>query len=364
MFISCTEFRCSAYEVDKAMKKILVLILAVALAAGAGYFIWESQSYVAKIGNQKIYNHEYLFFLRAQKITTESEAGVSDARQIQELWDTLVEGEDPKTIVMNQALENAKEFKVQLIKADQEKFKLSDEERKDLLDYLNRSLQNENNVQYIRNDLGLTLAQFRDMMIKSERVNRYAYETMEKNREAVSVSDGEITAYYQQNRDTLDEVTVSHLFISTEQEGITDTQKLEKRKLAEDLLQRIQQGENMQELIRDYSEDSSSIENGGLYKFTFIETEALEYTEVFGEWAFSAEIGDLKMIESQYGFHIVRLEDKKGLEDRKEQIKSTIQNQKLNEFYYNQVQEWNRDPQFNLVKNERVINRITRKSFP
>ncbi len=346
------------------MRKILVLVLAILLAAGAGYFAWESQNYVAKIGTHKIYNHEYLFFLRAQKMTTEYEAGASDARQIQELWETLVEGEDPKIIVMNQALENAKEFKVQLLKADQEKFNLSGAEKKEILDNLKKSLQNKENVRYIRNDLGLTLAQFRDMMLKSERVNRYAYEYMQKNRDAVSISDEEIMDYYQKNRDTLDEVTVSHLLISTEKEGMTDAQKQEKRKLAEDLLQRIQQGENMQELIRDYSDDSSSIDNEGLYTFTFVEAEALEYTEVFGEWAFGAGIGDLKMIESQYGFHIVRLEDKKGLKDKKEYIKSAIQAQKLNELYYKQVQEWVRDPQFNLVKNEKVLNRITRKSFP
>ena len=37
--------------------------------------------------------------------------------------------EDPVAIVMNQAFENAKEFKVQPIKADQAKFKLTDSEK-------------------------------------------------------------------------------------------------------------------------------------------------------------------------------------------------------------------------------------------
>lgn len=346
------------------MKKILAIVLVVILAAGAGCFIWESQSYVARVGNKKIENHEYMFFLRAQKITTESEAGVSNAQEVRELWETLVEGEDPKTIVMNQALENAKEFKVQLIRADQDKFRLSDKERKEILNYLNTSLQNSENVQYVRNDLGLTLAQFRDMMLKSELVNRYAYDYMQRNRDAVAVTDDEVLAYYQENRDTIDEVTVSHLFLSTEQEGMTDAQKQEKRQLAENLHQRIEQGENMAALIRDYSEDGSTKESEGLYTFTYIELDALEYTEAFGDWAFSAEIGDLELIESPYGFHIVKLEDKKDLDDRRELIKSTIQSHKLNEFYYNQVQEWNKDPQFNLVKNERVLNRITQKSFP
>ncbi|MBP7176135.1 MAG: peptidylprolyl isomerase [Thermoclostridium sp.] len=347
------------------MKKILGLVLAIIVVVGAGCFIWESQSYVARVGTWKIQNHEYMFFLRAQKITTESEAGASDKQKIRELWETPVDGEDPKIIVMNQALENAKEFKVQLIKADQDKFKLSDKDRKELLDYLNKSLQTTENVQYVSNDLGLTLAQFRDMMLKSELVSRYAYDFMQKNRDSVPVTDEEINAYYQQNRDTIDSVTVSHLLISTQQEGITATQRQEKKQLADSLFQRIEQGENMATLIRDYSADISTKDNSGLYSFNYVDLGAgLEYTDVFGDWAFDSAIGDLELIESQYGYHIVRLEDKSSLEDKKEMVRSTIQAQKMNDIYYQQVQEWNKDPQFNLIKNEEVLDRITRKSFP
>ena len=347
------------------MKRILGLVLAILIVAGAGLFIWESQSFVARVGTWKIKKHEYMFFLRAQKITTESEASLSDEQKIRALWNTPVEGEDPKLIVMNQALENAKEFKVQLIKAAQDKFKLSGKDRKELLEYLNKSLQTKENIQYVRNDLGLTLAQFRDMMLKSELVNRYAYDFMQKNRDAVPVTDEEINAYYYKNRDTIDTVTVSHLFISTQQEGITASQRQEKKQLADSLYQRIEQGENMATFIRDYSEDISTKENAGLYSLTYIDVEAgLEYADVFGDWAFDSAVGDLELIESQYGYHIVRLEDKKGLEDKKEMIKSTIQAQKMNDIYYQQVQEWNKDPQFNLIKNEKVLNRITRKSLP
>jgi foldase protein PrsA len=275
-----------------------------------------------------------------------------------------VEGEDPKIIVMNQALENAKEFKVQLIKADQEKFRLSDQERKELLDYLSASLKNSDNVNYVRNDLGLTLPQFRDMMLKSELVNRYAYDYMQKNRDAVSASEDEVMAYYQDNRDAIDEVTVSQLFISTEQEGMTEAQKQEKKKLADNLRKRIEQGESMSALIRDYSDDNSKEENGGLYTFTYAEAGGHEYTQEFGDWAFNSEIGDLEIVESSYGFHIVKLESKKGFEDKKELMKSAIKSQKLNDFYYDQVQEWKKDPQFNLVKNEKVLNRLTQQSFP
>ena len=345
------------------MKKILAIVLAViVIAAGAGYFVWESQSYVARIGNHKIKNHEYIFFLRAQKLTTETEAGVSTEQEIRYLWETPVEGEDPKIIVMNQALENAKEFKIQLIQAEREGFRLSDTDKKEILNYLNTSLQNSQNVNYVRNALGLTLPQFRDMMLKSETVNRYANDYMQKNRETIVVTDEEIQTYYQENRTTIDEVTVSHLLISTEQ-AKTDEQKQEKKALAESLLQRIEQGESMATLIQDYSDDTSSKDNGGLYTFTYAEMEDQEYTLEFGDWAFGSEPGDLVLLESQYGLHIVKLEAKKGFEAKKETMKSAVKAEKLNEFYYSQVQEWNRDPAFNLVKNEKILKKITDKTF-
>lgn len=345
------------------MKKILAIVLAViVIVAGAGYFIWESQSYVARIGNHKIRNHEYIFFLRAQKLTTETEAGVYTEQEIRYLWETPAEGEDPKIIVMNQALENAKEFKIQLIQAEREGFRLSETEKKEILNYLNTSLQNSQNVSYVRNALGLTLPQFRDMMLKSETVSRFANDYMQKNRESIVVTDEEIQTYYQENRTTIDEVTVSHLLISTEQ-AQTDAQKQEKKALAESLLQRIEQGESMATLIREYSDDSASKDNEGLYTFTYSEMDEQDYTLEFGDWAFGSEPGELMLLESQYGFHIVKLKAKKGFKEKKETMKSAVKAEKLNEFYNSQVQEWNRDPAFNLVKNEKVLKNITDKTF-
>lgn len=345
------------------MKKILAVVLAVTvLAAGAGYLIWDSQSYVAKIENHKIRNHEYVFFLRAQKIKTETEADVTDEQEIRDLWETPTEGEDPKIIVMNQALENAKEFKIQLIQADRDGFRLSDAERKEILNYLDLSLQNSDTVSYIRDALGLTLPQFRDMMLKSELVNRYANAYMQKNRDTVEVTNEEIRSYYDENRTDIEEVTVSHLLVST-QNTQTEEEKQEKRALAEELYSRIEQGENMANLIMEYSDDPSSKENGGLYTFTYEGMGDNVYTLEFGDWAFGSEPGDLGVLESRYGIHIVKLEYRKGLEEKKEMIKSNIRAQKLNELYYEKVQEWKRDPAFNLVKNEKVLKKITEKTF-
>ncbi|HEY8500489.1 MAG TPA: peptidylprolyl isomerase, partial [Clostridia bacterium] len=120
-------------------KKILLIIVAViVIGVLTGYFIWESGSYVAKVGDHKILNHEYTFFLRTQKKTAEAEAGAYSEKEIRELWENPAGGEDPVAIIMNRALENAKEFKIQLIMAERENFKLSESE----LSQIRQSLDN------------------------------------------------------------------------------------------------------------------------------------------------------------------------------------------------------------------------------
>ena len=345
------------------MKRILTIVLVVVVAlAGVGYFIWESQSYVAKVGNQKIVNHEYIFFLRAQKIDTQRQAGVNTQQDIHALWVTPVDGDDPKTIVMNQALENAKEFKIQLIKAEQSNIKLSGKERKEILENLNASMQNKEIANYVKM-IWASHCSVQGYDAETEIVNRLAHDFIENNHDAVTVTEQEAASYYQHNRDAIDEVTVSHLFISTEQEGLTDTQKQEKRQYANGLLEQLRQGEDITALIREYSEDALSKDSEGLYTFTYAQSNTQKYLWVFSDWAFSSEPGEFEMIESQYGYHIVKLENKTTFDDKEEQIKNTIKSRKLNELYYNQVQEWNKDPSLNLVKNEKVLFRITQKSF-
>jgi len=155
-------------------KRILVIIFAViVIGALIGYFIWESGSYVAKVGDRKILNHEYTFFLRTQKKTAEAEAGAYSEKEIRELWENPAGGEDPVAIIMNRALENAKEFKIQLIMAERENFKLSENELGQIRQYLDNLLDDREYANFLKNDLGLNPAQYKDMMIKSKLVEKY-----------------------------------------------------------------------------------------------------------------------------------------------------------------------------------------------
>jgi foldase protein PrsA len=346
-------------KVEQIMKKIVAIISIVALIlVGVLCYILESGSYVAKVHNQKIKKYEYLFFLSAQKHATESEAGVVDELDRKKLWGTPFNGEDPTVIVMNQALENVKEFKVQLIKAEESGFSMSDSERREIIKNLDKWLEDAGNKSYITNDLGLKPAQFKDMMLKSELVIRFADDFMQKERDSISVSEKEAEEYYYENRNYIDDVTVMHILLSID-ENMTKDQKLEKRQLADSLLQRVEQGENMLDLVKEYSDDEVSKDGDGLYTFSY----SGQYARELKEWAFNAQIGDLDLVETQFGYHVIRLENRSTFENKKEHAINAVKDYKLNLYYQNSVKEWVKDPAFNLKKNEDVLNRITKKTF-
>jgi hypothetical protein len=155
-------------------KKISVIIIAViVIGTLIGYFIWEFGNYVAKVGNHKILNHEYTFFLRTLKKTAEAEAGAYSEKEIKELWENPAGGEDPVAIIMNRALEYAKEFKIQLIMAERERFKLYDSELSQIRQSLDNLLDDKEYANFLKNALGLNPRQYKDMMIKRKLVEKY-----------------------------------------------------------------------------------------------------------------------------------------------------------------------------------------------
>lgn len=86
-----------------------------------------------------------------------------------------------------------------------------------------------------------------------------------------------------------------------------------------------------------------------------------KFDEYVTKWR--AQGGELGVVETQSGYYVIRLEDKKEFEDYREQIISRLRSQKLSEFYYKQLEEWKNDTEYNLVKNEKVLKKITEKIF-
>lgn len=155
----------------------------------------------------------------------------------------------------------------------------------------------------------------------------------------IKISDKEIKSYYESHKDEfkIQEVRASQILISTLDDDNKQVSKEEKEKLktkAEKLLNKVNNGEDFNKLAKKYSDDKNSGKDGGDLGFFSKEDKNIDFTkEVFK----LDKEKNAALIETSYGYHIVKITDKrivtKSLEDSKDDIKYRI----LNEKYSKQI---------------------------
>lgn len=145
----------------------------------------------------------------------------------------------------------------------------------------------------------------------------------------IVVTPDEVAKYYSAHPAEFqhpDIVRTSHILITP----AGDTQEQDKlaRDRAESLLARVKKGEDFAKLARENSMDGSASQGGDI-GFAAKESLAAEY----GDAAFSLPVGGIKLIKTQYGYHVVKVTDKKKeglstLEEVKDQLTAFLKEQK------------------------------------
>lgn len=70
----------------------------------------------------------------------------------------------------------------------------------------------------------------------------------------MQVGEEELKSYYEENKESFDYNTVSHILIKCEEDAEESVVE-EKKKTAESILERVNNGEDFAELVKKYSED-------------------------------------------------------------------------------------------------------------
>ncbi len=108
-----------------------------------------------------------------------------------------------------------------------------------------------------------------------------------------------------------DTVSFRHILISPQDKRIKTLDRA--RQVADSLYNVIKQGDvSFDALVREYSADQGSVQNGGRYEGV---TEGQMVPEI-NDFIFSGKKGDIKVIETQYGVHIVEILDQKAFEPK------------------------------------------------
>ena len=118
----------------------------------------------------------------------------------------------------------------------------------------------------------------------------------------------EIEAYYNAHKSEYsvpEQAKSRHILIQVPQGADANSDAAAKAK-AEDILKRIQHGANFADLAKKYSDDPGSKDSGGELGFA----QRGHMVPEFDQAIFTQKIGDTKIVKTQYGYHIVQVEER------------------------------------------------------
>jgi peptidyl-prolyl cis-trans isomerase D len=119
----------------------------------------------------------------------------------------------------------------------------------------------------------------------------------------------EIQAYFNQHKaeySTPDQARSRHILIKVAPGADAKTDAAAKAK-AEDILKQLKGGANFADLAKKNSDDPGSKDTGGELPFAQHGTMVPEFDKAI----FSQKIGDIEIVKSQFGYHIVQVEERK-----------------------------------------------------
>lgn len=269
-------------------KKVIISIITVVLVIALGLFGWfyyaNNLRAVVKFDGGSLTVSEFSMYYKA--FAPQYEYYQYPAEEIPEL-------------IANEAAAN----KILLLKAEQEGFKLKNEDKKEIDDMFKDEDRRQSMI-----DAGIDPDQMIKIYYNDAVINEYLNKVKE------DFTEEEVIAYL---KDTYDEsvnmteyVTRHILFLAVDDYGapLEDDKKAEKKTEAEGVLAKALAGEDFAKLAVEYSEDEQTAKVGGLYNVYLDERTDKAYTEATKN--LNAGSITTALVESTYGYHIIKLDKK------------------------------------------------------
>jgi len=262
--------------------------------------------------------------------------------QYGEDYDTNEELADTVKSIRTQALSMLVEEKILELKATELELLPTDEEVTEevntYIENLKTSLGGDNEFNTALEEAGYTLESYTETLMTSRKMQLISDKVMEYIFKDIAVDDAAVETYYNKNIDAFTTGDVSHILVSDET-------------LANEIREKALNGEDFAKLAKEYSEDNGTAEKGGsLGSVSFAST---TYLTEFMDGVRSLKDGGIsEPVKSKYGYHIIKVENVKvaTLEESKESIVTTLENEQKSTLYYDSIKQWEKD--YNVKKYE------------
>lgn len=185
--------------------------------------------------------------------------------------------------------------------------------------------------EFCKQTFGISLNKLKTVFKDNYTAQRYREEILN----GITVDEADLSAYYEENRQSIDYANARHILIKCDKDAEKDVED-EKSKKAQDILDRVNSGEDFDELAKEFSEDDGSQDTGGIYQVR----QNGQFVPEFEQWAFSHKPGDTGIIRSDFGFHVMKLDDifdtlEAQLEDITLDYKNNVYRTAMNEAFTN-----------------------------
>ncbi|MGB7604508.1 MAG: peptidylprolyl isomerase [Lutisporaceae bacterium] len=300
-------------KVKKTTILIAVLVISISLVLGGCGLVRmnpeaEANSIVAEVGGEQIKKAEFNQMFEMFKVQYEAQFGP-------EIWDKDVDGRKYIDVMKEKVLDMLVDIRVQEQEANKAGITASDEEINAEIEKVRQNFDTEQKFDEFLTTQKMTMESLKDTIRKDILVSKL----QEKLTVDIKVTDEEVVAFYTQNQGQFMSIKASHILLEDEEE-------------AKKILERVKNGENINELALEFSKDPTAKENKGDLDYF----RKGEMVEEFETAAFKLNVGEVsELVKTDFGYHIIKVEDKKfdKLEDVQEELKVSMLDEKKGNAY-------------------------------
>ncbi len=322
--------------------RILVSLLVIVLVVLLGYWAWSSASHAAVKTAQNADKGTEVARVNGDSIYS------SDIDEEYKMYAAQFGPSITRDFVINQSINEL----LLLQEAKKEGITVDEQKIKDGVDQWFAQLSqqvSDDQLAAILAQQNLTMEEFRNETTETYRknfiifalLNRTVFSTINES-QYLNVSfvptEQEIEDYYNNHTDQYDRINASHILICYN--GTPGCQSNRSREEAEqlvnDIYEQLQNNGNFEELAKEYSDGPSATNGGNLGEFS-----KGQMIKEFEDAAFALKYPNQlsEPVETEYGFHIIKLISKRsGLDAFRNEISLQLQAQKQQEAY-NELQQ-------------------------
>lgn len=312
------------------MKKIISLLMVVLL--GVGMTACRSEKPVAVVNGAEISAADYKKTVATYKESISKMYG-------KDLWDQEIkDGVKYKDEMKKAILQQIVQEQVIYQQAKKDKLEAKPAEVDKQFKQLKESIKKDKEYEKFLKDNNIDDAFLKSQLEKDIIIQNFK-NNFDKN---TKITESEMKKYYEENKNNYvdDEIRASHILISTVDQKtnkpLSEEKQKEAKKKADELYGKVKSGSDFAKLAKENSDDKGSAANGGDLGFF----SKGQMVPEFEKAAFAMNKGDISdVVKTQYGYHIIKVTDKKYKEYTFDEVKDNIKQNLLYQKYTEKVKE-------------------------